>query len=196
MKMIIILSLSVVILSGCKRDADPQPAPVPPDQLLTNLDMEAGSENQPNSWWLGPFATDTTTLWTTEESSSATHSLELKATVSDTTVLYWGQTYQGVTPVGKDVTLTIKVKGKNIAGDGAAIALRGDDTSIPVTYTTVIDFNTTEHTTKIDGTFDWTSYSIKLTNVSPYTKSISVFLILLPHTTGKVYFDDAQLTIE
>ena len=194
--MIVVLLFGVVILTGCKQGADPQPVPVPPSQLLTNLDMEAGSGAQPNSWWLGPFASDTTTAWTTEESSSAAHSLELRSTVSDTSELSWGQTYQGITPVGKDVTLTIKIKGKNIIGNGVAIALRADDTSIPVSYTEVIDFNTTERTTKIDGTFDWTSYSVQLTNVSPYTKSISVFLILLPHTVGKVYFDDAQLTLD
>ena len=46
----------------------------------------------------------------------------------------------------------------------------------------------------ITGTFDWKEQSIKMTKVGENIKSLTVYLVYLPNTTGEVYFDDISLT--
>lgn len=48
----------------------------------------------------------------------------------------------------------------------------------------------------IEGTTDWTTYSLELDEpVGVDMTSITVYLLLLPDTSGTVYFDDASLTV-
>jgi len=84
----------------------------------------------------------------------------------------------------------VKIK-SNLTGDGVSVAIRGDNTTQPTG--TGEQFVTTQGTSTISDTFDWTDYSIKLSNVDASTKSLTVYLNYLPNTTGEVYFDDISL---
>jgi hypothetical protein len=90
--------------------------------------------------------------------------------------------------VGKDLTFNVKIKGDNLVGQGVSIVIRIDGVS------SQLQISSTEGSQNIVGTFDWKSYSIKLASVSSQAKTIYVFLVLLPNTTGKAYFDDVSFT--
>jgi hypothetical protein len=60
---------------------------------------------------------------------------------------------------------------------------------------TKFQFASTEGTIKINGTKDWTTYTVELKEkVRSDINNIRVFLFYLPETSGTVYFDDASLT--
>jgi hypothetical protein len=117
----IVTGAFLIILNSCKHD------PVTPVQLLINTDIEAGN-NQPNSWVAGVNSVGSLE-WSLEEAASAKHSLKIsQAAATGTNNSYWLQQYQGAMPVGKDLILSAKIKGKNITGLGVAIDIRVDNT--------------------------------------------------------------------
>ncbi len=130
-----------------------------------------------------------TATMSNEESFSPVYSLKISRTNIDTAkIWYWYQKYSGKIPVGLDLTLKAKIKGLNLSGNGASIAIRCDGA------TPDLQFETTQSVVNINGTFDWTTYTVSLSNVKSNVTSIYVFLIYLPKTTGTVYFDDVTLT--
>ena len=186
MKTIAVFTICILVLSGCTyHDLDLyKPVAIP----LDNVDMESGS-GTPDSWFPGHTANDISMTWTTEAASSPTHSLAMsRASFSDpNSFAAWGQTYQGAMPVGKNLTLSVKVKGVNLVGQGLSIAIRVDGAT-----GSNLQFSSTQNNISITGTFDWTTYSIALPNLTS-GKYIDVYLVYLPGTTGKAYFDDISL---
>jgi hypothetical protein len=87
--------------------------------------------------------------------------------------------------------LKVKAKG-NLTGQGISIAIRGDDANSVNGYAK--QFATTQGTSPISGTFNWTEYSVKLNNVDASLESITIYVIFLNNTFGDVYFDDISLT--
>ena len=175
-------------LFACKKNDGLNPV-----QILVNTDVETGTL-APNSWGADPGTSGVYSLeWTKDIAFSSTHSLKISAQNSTSPGFsYWYQAFQGEMPNGKDLILSAKIKGDNLTGQGVSIAIRGDN-SIPAT-SNGSQFMTTQGATSIQGTFDWTTYSVKLTNLSSDTKRLYVFLVYLPNTTGTVYFDDITLT--
>lgn len=164
-----------------------------PYQLLINGTMELGTSTQPESWYVSHDTANINMSWTTAVSSSPAHSLDMSCTTATSTgFAVWGQKYQGAIPVGKDLIFSVKIKGVNLQGDGVSIAIRTDELTANGTYTTD-QFVTTQYQFSITGTFDWTTYTITLPNVSTTAKRIDAFCIYLSGTTGTVYFDDASL---
>jgi hypothetical protein len=178
--------MSFMLFLGCSKD-DPKPAST---EMLVNGNIEAGSST-PNSWFNGHPDSGIPTVWTTDVYASASHAIKIsQATVLDAAdYASLGQTFSGVIPVNKDLTLSAKIKGDNLTGTGVAIAIRTDGASTPN-----LQFISTEGSTSITGTFNWSTYNVKLVNVSSDTKYIIVYLIYLQNTTGIVYFDDVSLT--
>ena len=88
-------------------------------------------------------------------------------------------------------SLEVKIK-SNLIGEGISIVIRGDNTVHPTG--TAEQFVTTQGSSPISGTFDWTDYGVKLANVDASTQSLTVYLVYLQNTTGEVYFDDISLT--
>ncbi len=169
---------------------------VAPLQLLTNSNMEAGGM-QPDNWRYVSSSPDTIVgTWTTAFSSSSSHALEITriTNINPAKLGYWRQDFLGTIPTGKNLTLNVKIKGVNIAGLGAAIAIRTDDQA--TANGNALQFMTTQGVVPITGTFDWTTYTVKLTGVSPSAEYITVFLFLLNNSTGTVYFDEAYLYAE
>jgi hypothetical protein len=91
---------------------------------------------------------------------------------------------------GENLTLTVKVKGDNLIGDGVSVAFRGNKNGAaqPTFFKTTQGFNT------LNGTFDCKEVKLSLNPYLGDSDIISVFLVILPNTTGKVYFDDIFLT--
>ena len=91
---------------------------------------------------------------------------------------------------GDNLTLTVNVKGENLKGEGVSIAFRGNKNGVvqPTFFKTTQGFN------PLNGTFDCKEVKVTLNPYLGDSDIISVFLIMLPNTTGKVYFDDIFLT--
>ena len=86
------------------------------------------------------------------------------------------------------LTLEVNVKVDHISNDGVYVAIRGDSD------TKNIFFNTTQGTTKINGTSTFVKYSVEVPYYVDTVKKIYVFLTLDDNTTGSVYFDDIKIT--
>jgi hypothetical protein len=180
----IVIGVFLALLSSCKKD------PVTPVQLLINTDLEAGN-SKPNAWVAGVNSVGSLE-WTLEEAVSAKHSLKIsQAVATGTNNSYWFQQYQGAMPIGKDLILSAKIKGKNITGLGATIDIRVDNSIPPKGLGS--QYANSSATMTIQGDFDWTTYNVKLVNLNRDAKTITVFLSTLPNTSGTVYFDDIML---
>ena len=184
---IVFLFMIPVLFASCKEESEPVDR-----QLLINSSIEEG-DNRPNGWIF--WESDGTGLeftWTDQESVSAAKSLQISNTSNQTEVWgYWGQLYDGDIPHGKDVELSVQIRGENLEGQGVAIAVRADRQGQPTNG----QFSTTQGSTVIDGTFDWTTYKVTLANIEPDVYQLYVFLVYTPATTGEVFFDDAVLTV-
>jgi hypothetical protein len=93
---------------------------------------------------------------------------------------------------GRRLTLEAHVRLVDVQGPGFAIALRGDDPTLGPGGSEA--FASTQGRIDIRGTADWTEYSVHLQDLDASIGTISVFLILLPGTTGNVYVDDVTLS--
>jgi len=176
--------LAIFLMTSCNKDD------VQPGQLITNGDVETGSST-PNGWWLSNGQGNYDVTWSDTESFSPGKSLEISTQTSESTVFaFWAQTITTNLPIGKSVTLKVKVKG-NMKGDGISLVIRGDNTIQPDGVAG--QFVTTEGTSPISGNFDWTDYSVRLGSVEAGTQSLTIYLLYLPNTTGEVYFDDISL---
>lgn len=185
LRLFTLIILLIVLLESCSSE-DPQIG-----QLLGNSNVEIGSTT-PNNWFFSTAQGKYNVTWTDKESFSPNKSLQISIQSPESTdFAFWGQTINTNLPTGNSVTLKVKIKG-NLTGTGISIAIRGDDTVQAAG--TGEQFVTTQGTSPISGTFDWTDYSIKLDNVDPGTQSLTVYLVFLPNTTGEVYFDDIILT--
>lgn len=181
MKKAFLLCLSICMIVSCKKDDSN------PNQLLLNTNMEKISSSE-QTWFNYGSGTGFDASWTNEQSFSPVYSLKISRTISDSgNFWYFGQFINSNIPVGHDLTLTAKIKGINLTGEGASIVIRCDGADPD------IQFETTQGVIKIDGTFDWTTYTLNLAKVESNVTSIIVYLIFLPNTTGSVYFDDVTL---
>jgi hypothetical protein len=162
-----------------------------PQQLLVNGNFENGN-TVPTDWGYITEKDIYNGEWSDKEFVSPCKSAKISSLKSDSTVFsFWYQTITDNLPFGKDVTLKVKIKG-NMSGKAISIASRTDDTTIPTGR--VEQFITTENLSPITGSFNWSERIITLSNVKPTSKSIIVYFINLPNTTGEVYFDNASLT--
>jgi hypothetical protein len=160
------------------------------EQLLVNGDLESTLGDE---WWKGRtdgYALEVTTL----HSVSATHSLSISSETAhgDNHFTFWAQTVRVDGLADLEFTLNAAIKLEQVTGEGIAIAIRGDDTDVPKGPAEA--FATTQGWPTLDGTADWTNVDVELRGVPSDVKSITVYLIYLPHTTGIVYFDDVNLS--
>jgi len=180
MKKIFFLLLSVCMVLSCKKEE------TIPLQLLKNSDMELTDQIWESGGTGGTFLAERTI----EESYSPTHSLKLSSpNLEPDYFWFFRQRYSEKIPIGEKLTLSAMIKGVDLVGEGVAIAIRCDGPG-----TGLLQFETSQTSIDINGTFDWTSYTIDLSNVQSDVTSIYAFLIIRPNTTGTAYFDDVTLT--
>ncbi len=183
--------MSLLLISCSKEENDVQEPAA--NELLSNGNLEIGS-GTPNGWFRSAPCSNTSMLWTEEEAFSPRKSLKMSnPTLESECFSFWGQTLNTDIPTGKSLTLRVRIKGQ-LEGDGISIAIRGDDT--PTVSGSGEQFATTQGTSPISGTFNWTAYSLSLGTVEPTIQSLTVYLVYLPNTTGNVYFDDVSLEFE
>lgn len=187
MKISYLLILAFVLVSGCKKEEEASEEAVIPTQLLgdTNAEYLGGS------FWYSTIAANGFFLGRIDNVFlSPTHSFTISRTTPDSVnIAYYAQIYNLKMPVGDNLTLKAHIKGVNLEGEGVSIMiLCNDENNTPVQY------EGTEGTISITGTFDWTPYTIDLLDLQSSVKTIYVFLIYLTDTTGTVYFDDITLT--
>jgi hypothetical protein len=178
-----------VILLGCK-STDKYPDKI--GSLIINTSVENGLTT-PTGWW----RKDNPNLyfWTKGIAHTFERSLKIYSKTDINDFSFWTQTISRNIPVGKILTLKVFIKTENMEGDGAAIAIRGDDFTSPSGNAEI--FKTTQGIQKITGTNDWKEYSVKMDKpISETIKSITIYLIRLNNTKGDVYFDDISLEAE
>jgi hypothetical protein len=173
-----IVSGSVFLLSAsCKKDESPS-------QFLVNSNVEDGYSAP--TGWERELNGVVNVRWANEASTSPSHSLKINIDNADVhSYGSWKQTFYGPLK-GNQYTLRVKIKGENITGSGVTIGIfcanptsgGQDATSLPIL-----------------GTFDWTTYSIKITDLLANVNSTSVSLTFNANTQGTVYFDDITLTV-
>jgi hypothetical protein len=91
-------------------------------------------------------------------------------------------------PVGASLELSVKVKVTNVTGNGAYIALRGDDNSPNSLF-----FKTTQGSLTIKGTADFATYSLRVDSYPEGVKQLYIFLLMDGTSKGSVNFDDISL---
>ena len=89
--------------------------------------------------------------------------------------------------------LTATISGEDISGEGVSISFRTD--SGLGSNQMVTGFGTTQGDAIIKGTFDKKEFSAEINYIPTDIEKLSIFLILLPKTKGKVYFHDVKLMV-
>lgn len=197
MKYLIWIAFTAFLFFGCKKEDDEmivEPAPSVPI-VLTNTGIElVDNAGIPIDWWYraGPydlFTTDTT-AFNGNQSAGLTSSDSTSADFG-----YWAQSTSENIQSGRKLRLRVNIKTENVIGEGASIVIRGDDAPAPAGNAEL--FESTEGDIFIGGTHNWKEYRVTLERpISPSIQSITVFVVLLPYTTGTVFFDDVILEYE
>lgn len=158
--------------------------------LLRNGSLENGF-GTPIGWW--KVTNQNRTEWSKNQSYTADRSIAIKSLKAKDEFSFWAQTIKADSILGKTPILKVFIKAEELAGQGAAIAIRCDDTLKPDGNAEI--FSTTQNRIKIIGNTDWMEYSVQLnTNISDDIKSVTIYLILLPESSGTVYFDEISLS--
>lgn len=158
---------------------------------LANGGFEAG-DDAPDPWFSG--ATDPAGFiasWQDGSAYQGTRFARISRTQGTTThYAFWAQTIRADEFVGGPVTLRARIR-TELAGDGVALVIRGDDTETPSGESDA--FVTTNGTLSITGSSAWQEWSVTLDELPTGIVSITVFLIFLPQTTGVADFDQVEL---
>jgi len=187
-----ILLVSFFVFS-CKEDESPKSPYNSGDQLLINPDFEANNI-QVTGWGFLRTGGGYTGNLNSEEFNSPSRSVAiLNETIDENHFAYWSQSYTAGTPAGKDLELSAFIKGRALEGEGVAIAIATYDNENSLD---AVQFASTQMDGMINGTFDWTRYSVELENIRPETRRIAVFLIMGANTKGEAYFDDVLLKVK
>jgi hypothetical protein len=166
---------------------------VGPLTALTNGSFEAGA-SVPDFWTRGGMSANLTGFsldWQNLGAFDGARSVSItRMQSSQTEFAYWSQTLRPDAFRDGPVTLTARVRSE-LVGDGASIAIRGDDTS--VASGDAESFATSQFATPITGSSGWVDRTVRLERLPANTKTLTVYLIFLPRTTGSVYFDAVTL---
>ena len=159
---------------------------------LQNTDVEEGG-SYPNAWWWGgPGYANSDIFWSAAQAASGMRSIGIyRAEPHPEEFTFWAQTIDAGNFVGGSATLTVKVRTVGLVGQGAAVAIRADDTPRPQGYGEA--FSTTQGAVSIMGTSGWLTYQVTLGSIPADARSVTVYLIHLTSTQGSVYFDDVSL---
>ncbi|WP_373494462.1 hypothetical protein [Aquiflexum sp.] len=188
--------LICLLLFQCDSGKDGLPAN---SQLLRNTDISLSPDSF--SPWV-PVTNDGFSLGISQETFlSGNRSLFIENQDSlNVNAALWRQTYDGPMPSeGRRLTLRAHLKGENIelksTGSNIYISVR----MFPVEDsegTTINRFLSSQNRFRIFGTFDWEPLAVSIPSFPKDVEFITVYLVMGPRTTGKVFFDDITLTVE
>lgn len=178
---VIIISIFLV---NCKPDY--------PDNYLLNSDFSLGYTND---WWSfkgmnNEYYTDIVDSVSFEKTYSALISSD---SLYANSFAYWGQTVSDNIPNNSRLKLKVKVKLDHVEGSGVGIAIRADDTE--KLEGSAEKFVTTQGKRIITGNHDWKDYEVVSDILPDDIKSVTVYFLMFDSTKGKVYFDNAVLSV-
>lgn len=195
MKYLTWIILASIFFLGCNKEDDDGGTPGPTGPIeLANTGLEDINNGLPVGWWSNPgpyelFTTDTTAF-------NGAYSAGL--TSNDSTAQdfgFWAQTITDNIQVDKKLRLRVNIRAENVVGEGASIVIRGDNTLVPQGPAEL--FITTQDDLYIGGTHNWKEYRVALEDpITSDIQSITVYVILLPNTSGTIFFDDIILEYE
>ena len=168
--------LAIVLITSCSDDDE---------KSVTLLDDDF--DNSPG-WQYTSTANHVGTL-DAVEFSSPQQSLKIKALDTQANGFsFWSQQIMAVSfPEKAKLILRAKVKTQDVTGEGVFVALRCDSN------TTQLSFETTQGTTMINGSNEFTEYTVNMSAIPKGTTNMWVFLIMSGTCTGEAYFDDVSL---
>jgi hypothetical protein len=104
----------------------------------------------------------------------------------------WSYTFSNpVLKEGTSLKLTATISANSLSGTGAAIALRTDSG----TRTRPSGFSTSQGLYPIKGIQNQRTFSITLDYVPTEINTLYIFLLMLPESSGSVYFEDMRLEV-
>jgi hypothetical protein len=164
-----------------------------PIRTLMNGGFEAG-EVWPLHWWRGGLGCGNFKFgWHDVDGWEGARAVNISRNrASDSEFGFWAQTIFAEDLIGGSATLRARVK-TDLVGQGVSLVIRGDDTLVPSGSAEA--FISTQNRIAITGVQDWTEYSITMNWVPWGMKSITVYLVFLPETTGTVFFDAVSLEL-
>jgi hypothetical protein len=163
---------------------------------LIYIPMNSGLElgvSVPDGWYKSENADELS--WTDEEACGGDLSIKIASSAKRDKVFAWACTITQEVPYDKLLTLKAFVKTDQVTGQGICLTLRADDTLTASGKAEM--YATTQGKKIIMGSHDWTEYAVSFAVPLAYEmKSITIYLIFLPETSGTVYFDDITLSYE
>ena len=166
------------------------------DNNILNPSVEEGT-SLPTNWVYseGDTVAVRDGLWVSGDGYDSNRSLKITLNSEEIEFIYWGQVRTARPLANKPLILKAMVKAVGLQGQGAALILRGDHTSIPKGESESLA--SSQEITKIIGSHDWTEYQVVLSEgMDRKTESVSVSLAMLPETTGTVFFDEISLSYQ
>lgn len=124
--------------------------------------------------------------------SSCTLGLAASTIIDTASYCYWAYRFYPPTTlrIGQSLRLTAKIKLDNVQEKGVSLVLRGDRKG-----QSVVLFASMEGKLPLNGTADYTTYSVTL----PYTTGVGYFIVcflLLSNTTGTATCTDVSVAIQ
>jgi hypothetical protein len=138
---------------SCRESEDP--ATVSPEikDLLENTDF---SKSTPSPWGFLSTGGNYQGQLTSEAFRSSNQSVMIeKEGLNPDQFAYWTQNYSGLMPVGEDLELEVFIKGDNLEGEGVIVVVATYD---DLNSLNAVQFASTQESSTIDGTFDWTPF--------------------------------------
>lgn len=124
--------------------------------------------------------------WTQEDSYDGSGSLKISSpNRSGTTFAFWNLRLYDL-PVGKTISIRIRVKTQNLSGEGFTITMGTRSSNQNITEFVGLD---------TDGVTDgWEEFTLSLNNPIPEgIDHMDFYLLLLQETSGTVYFDKFEI---
>lgn len=193
MKRAIILCL-VWLSIGCVEKEDLLPTGT---QLLRNSNLSNSMDNvRP---WVSTVVSTFNLGVSDEVYFSGNRSIFLEGTDSLATgSVAWAQHYSGPLPSNRRLRFRAMLKAENIE-------LHSSQSNVWVTIRawsteqqggSLSRMVSSQRSLFISDTFDWSNFELTLPSTPRDADRVSVFLVMGPRTTGRVYFDNITLTVE
>lgn len=192
---ILLIIISVIFLTSCMDNNDPVGEG---SQLLSNTNL---SDNPSSiSPWTSVSSQGFKLGISKDEFRSGFQSIFIENLDSlNENSGTWRQNYNGAMPKsGQSLNLRTYIKGEDITlrGPGSNIYISIRAFPVEDSNGSVLGrFATSQNRILISGSFDWQPLEITLPGLPEQVDFISVFLVMGPRATGKVYFDDITLTV-
>ncbi|WP_146140061.1 hypothetical protein [Cecembia rubra] len=192
---IYIISILFLLL-GCSDNNDMLPSG---SQLLKNSDFSANPDNV--SPWVAISSPGFNLGVSGEVFKNGSRSVFIENIDSlNQNTGNWKQSYTGPAPrAGRTLRMRAFLKGENInlrgPGSNIYISMR----AFPVQDSrgsSLGRFISSQDRILVTGTFDWRPIELVLNNAPEEIDFITVYLVMGPRVTGRVYFDDVTLTVD